>query len=77
MFEYTVYRDNSAKEFKRACAVIEQHYPDAKKGELLIDVDGSVVQTYTHQEKDIDIYDDYDIGIVYVKSEIDLSHIFN
>ena len=46
------------------------------KNKLLIDVDGSLIQTYKYNGKDIDVYDDYDVGAVYVKSEIDLDNLF-
>ena len=75
-YDYTVYPDNNPKKFKEICGIIEKAYPKAEKKKLLIDVDGSTIQTYTVQGKDIDIYDDYDVGAVYVQSEIDLGAIF-
>ena len=76
-FDYTIFKDNSQSEFKKACKLIERSFPDAKKKKLLIDVDGSTIQTYTKDGKDIDVYDDYDVGAVFVKSEIDLDNIFS
>lgn len=76
MFDYNIYTDNSSKKFKEACKRIEQMYPNAIKKKLLVDVDGSTIQTYTEKGKDIDVYDDYDIGAVFVKSEINLDKIF-
>ena len=75
VFDYTVSKENSSKAFKSACKSIEQNFPSAKKQKLLVDVDGSTIQTYTENGKDIDVFDDYDVGAVYIKSEIDLSHI--
>lgn len=77
MFDYTVCKENSPKEFKTTCKSIEQNFPFAKKQKLLVDVDGSTIQTYTENGKDIDVFDDYDVGAVYIKSEVNLAHIFN
>ena len=72
MFDYNIYPDNSPEKFKKVCKLIESQLPQAKKSKLLIDVDGSTIQTYTIDGKDIDVYDDYDIGAVFVKSEVEL-----
>lgn len=77
MFDYTISTENSPKKFKNACNKIEHLFPDAKKNKILVDVDGSTIQTYTKDEKDIDVFDDYEIGAVFVKSELDLSDIFS
>ena len=72
MFDYTVYQNNSVDEFKKTCNKIKEAFPNATEQKLLIDVDGSTIQTFTQDGKDIDIYDDYEVGAVYVKSEIEL-----
>lgn len=76
LFNYTVCKENSPEKFKSICQSIERFFPSAKKQKLLVDVDGSTIQTYTENGKDIDVYDDYDVGAVYIKSEVDLAHIF-
>nr|DAH43805.1 MAG TPA: hypothetical protein [Caudoviricetes sp.] len=75
-FDYTIYKDNSPTEFKKACSKIEEFLPNAKKSKLLIDVDGSTIQRYTKDDKVIDVFDDYDVGAVYVTSEVNLDKIF-
>lgn len=77
MFDYNIFSDNSPLEFKKACEKIEQAFPKADKKKLLTDVDGTTIQTYTYNGKDIDVYDDYDIGAVFIKSEISLNAIFS
>lgn len=77
MFDYNIHKENSPSVFKEACEKIENAFPNAKKHKLLVDVDGTTIQTFTEGGKDIDIFDDYDIGAVFVKSEIKLNHIFN
>ena len=76
MFDYTISKDNNPKEFKKACQKIEHLFPGITKRKLIVDVDGTTIQTYTKNGKDIDVYDDYDIGAVFIKSELDLSHAF-
>lgn len=77
MFDYNIFPDNSPSEFKKACHKIELAFPKADKKKILIDVDGTTIQTYTYNGKDIDVYDDYDICAVFIKSEIALDFIFS
>ena len=76
-YDYTIHPDNSPKKFKEACKTIEEHCKNIVKDELLIDVDGSTVQPYHQNKKTIVVYDDYDVGAVYVKAEMDLGTMFN
>ncbi len=77
VYDYTIYPENSLSEFQKACAAIEKAFPDSQKLSLLIDVDGSMIQTYTFMGKDIDIFNDYDVGAVFIQSEICLDKVFN
>ena len=76
VFDYNIYTENSPKIFKETCKKIERAYQTAQKKDLLVDVDGSTIQTYNIDGKDIDVFDDYDIGAVFVKSEVNLDKIF-
>lgn len=76
MFEYNIYAENSVEKFKEACVRIETAFPQAIKKKLLVDVDGSLIQIFILEEKEIIVYDDYDIGAVFVESEVDLSNLF-
>lgn len=77
MFDFTVYKDNSVTEFKKACAIFEEKFPQAYKENILEDVDGTLIQSYQINGKETTIYNDYDVGAVYLKSEMDLSKVFN
>lgn len=55
----------------------KRHFQKPKKHKLIIDVDDTTIQTYTKNNKDIDVFDDYDIGAVFIKSELDLSMILD
>lgn len=73
-FSYTIYPKNSTKHFKQTCSTIAKIFPLAKKEDLLVDVDGSTVQIFfMGNNKEIAVYDDYDVGAVYVESDIDLA----
>ena len=75
-FEYNVFFDNSPKEFKAACLRIEEKHPEAEKRKMLVDVDGSTIQIYCISGKEIFVFDDYEVGAVYVESDYNLDDIF-
>lgn len=77
MFDYTIATQNNTSAFRDACIRIEHAFPSAEKKKLLVDVDGSTIQTYTVGGGDIDVFDDYDVGAVYVKSAVDLKDMFS
>ena len=72
-YEIPIYPDNNPKVFKAACARLERAYPRLKKGRLLVDVDGSTIQIYRLDGKEIIIYDDYDVGAVVAMADVDIS----
>lgn len=76
-YDYTIHPENSPQIFKQTCAEIERAFPNAYKNELLVDVDGSTIQVFTENGKEIVVYDDYDVGAVFVKSEINLDLFFS
>jgi hypothetical protein len=71
-YDYTIWPDNSTLKFKETCDKIKTQFPNAEEKELLIDVDGSTIQIYKENNKEITVFDDYDVGAVFVKSEIEL-----
>jgi hypothetical protein len=75
-YEYNVYLENSPVIFKKICKSIEKYLPDCEKKKLLIDVDGTTIQEYIKNGKMINVYDDYDLGVVLVKSDINLDELF-
>lgn len=71
-YDYNIFPDNNPEKFKETCQEIQSKYPQAVKKDLLVDVDGSTIQVFVIDGKEIAVYDDYDIGAVFVKSEIEL-----
>lgn len=76
-YDYTVHPDNSPQRFKETCNFIERMFPDMVKGRTLVDVDGTTIQIYGEKPEEIIIYDDYDIGAVYIKSDVRISGFSN
>ena len=71
-YEYGLYPEYDEHHFKRQCESLEKQLKGLKKGKLLIDVDGSQIQLYTLDGKEIQVLNDKDFGEVCVKSQIDL-----
>ncbi|MBE6792480.1 MAG: hypothetical protein E7534_03140 [Ruminococcaceae bacterium] len=76
MFDYTISREASNTAFKKACATIETNIMGLHKNELLIDVDGTLIQIYRLENKKIKIINDYEVDAVYVESEVNLETLF-
>ncbi|MFF2754332.1 hypothetical protein ACFVR1_11385 [Psychrobacillus sp. NPDC058041] len=76
MFDYTICNQADEKIYNKQCLALEKNIPDIKKGERLIDVDGSEVRTYLLQGSEISVHNDYYINAVYIKSEIELRQYF-
>ena len=76
MFSYNIAKKADNKAFKDACEAIEENMKDIEKEKLLIDVDGSLVQTYNTPKGSITVFNDYEVDAVYVDSEVDLFDAF-
>lgn len=76
-YDYNFFPENSSEKFEEACELVSKCFPDAIKQTLLVDVDGSLIQMFTLGESEIVVYDDYDVGAVYIKSDIPMQSIFN
>lgn len=71
-YDITIWPENSPEQFRKACTKLENAYSEVKKDDLLVDVDGSLIQVYSLHEKEIVIYDDYDFGYVFALSDYDI-----
>ena len=58
MYSYTLAMEIDNQVFRCACRKIENAFPSAKKEELLIDVDGSMIQNYYIEGRKIRVVDD-------------------
>lgn len=75
-YDYTILPENSTEKFKETCELISSEFPNAVKKPLLTDVDGSLIQLFIVGKKEIAVYDDYDVGAVYIKSDVPMQNIF-
>ena len=73
MYEYNVFPDANEEKFQSVCDEVRNLFPQANQEPLLRDVDGSLVQAYIQHEKRITVYNDVEIGALYVKSDIPLA----
>lgn len=76
MFHYSICTEPDEEIFKKQCYALEKHIPNIIKGQLLEDVDYSLTQIYTVDQKKIAVHNSYYIGAVYVDSEIELEQFF-
>lgn len=74
MFDYTIEPNADEESFYKICRRIEAMSGIAKE-DLLTDVDGSQIQYYRRNGKVIKVYNDYDVGAIYIKSEEPIENI--
>ena len=74
-YSYNINANVNEKDFFMCCKLIEKGLPGILKEELLIDVDGSLIQMYCYMGKEIAVYDDYYVDAVYVDSNVNLEEI--
>lgn len=74
-YSYNISANANEKDFLTCCKLIEKGLPNITKEELLIDVDGSLIQIYHYFGKEIAVHDDYYVDAVYVDSNINLEEV--
>lgn len=72
MFEYTVCTQANESLFYQQCKSIEDNVPGLTASELLDDVDGTLVQRYSHQRGCVVVKNDCQVDALYVQSDFDL-----
>ena len=75
MFSYTISKEPSNALFLKVCEAIENNILGLIKDELLVDVDGSLYQTYHSPKGIIKVNNDFYVYALYVDSDIDLTKI--
>lgn len=75
-YSYTLCPEISNEVFIDTCQKIEQRWPEFRKERLLIDVDGTVLQIYYQGQNEVVVYNDVEVGAVYIESDIDLDDLF-
>lgn len=77
MYDYNICTVADEELFYRQCTAIEKAIPFLTKEELLEDVDGSLIQKYTHPEGIIKVRNDMQVDALYVTSDFDLLPFFD
>lgn len=72
MYSYNIAKSADKNAFNHTCALIESKVKDVKKGKILEDVDGTLIQIYNAPSGKIKVYNDYEVDAVYVDSEMEL-----
>ena len=76
MFEYNICNMPDENIFFRQCEALEKRIECIQKGDLLQDVDSSLIQEYSLDRKKILVHNDLYVGCVWIGSEIDLTQFF-
>lgn len=77
LFQYTIYTVPDEEIYRRQCQALEKHIPGLEKMYDLEDVDGSRISIYKKDGSEIKVANDYQVGGVFVDSEIDLLPFFS
>ena len=72
MFSYTICNQPDSDLFKKQCRALEKNIDGLQAHDLMIDVDGSLVQEYSHPNGRIQVRNDMQVGALYVDSQFDL-----
>ena len=75
-YDYTVCNCADEGVFYKQCRSIESNIPNLIMAKLLDDVDGSLVQKYSHPNGMIVVKNDCQVDAVYVQSDFDLLPFF-
>lgn len=75
MFKYNISKNADSKEFEKVCLNIEKAFTNIEKNDLVEDVDGSEIQVYAVDGKEIRVYNDYEVDAVYIDSEVKLDNV--
>lgn len=76
MYRYSICSICDEEIFEEQCSALEKHIPDLKKVKTRTDVDGSKIQEYIVNNKQISVHNSVYLNEVYIQSEIDLDIIF-
>lgn len=73
MQDFYLCTESDKAKFFEICRLIEVIFPGLEKQDLLIDFDMSMIQPYKSTDKNITIISDIEDGLIYARSDFDLS----
>lgn len=76
MYRYIICDTPNEEIFFKQCDALEKNIKEINKKELLEDVDGSKIQIYFYNGKEIKVINSYYENELFVESEIELENFF-
>ena len=73
MTVYYLHKSYDTDKFYEICRAVEEIYKDYEKKQLLVDIDDSLIQTYTNGDKKIIIDNCAQSGLIKARANVDLS----
>ncbi len=77
VFEYGICSCADEEIFEKQCSALEMNIPKIRKGELVVDVNGSKLQKYILGTNKINVINDRFVNEVLIRTEINLEQFFN
>lgn len=74
LYDYTIKPDADMTSFS-ALSLKMAAIPGIEKRNRIVDVDGSIMDFYSHNNKEIIAHIDYYVGAIYIESDVDLSEL--
>ncbi len=75
-FDYTLSPEIDDVIFNDACIKINKQFGYMKKQKGLVNIDSAFIQVFEDDNNVIVVFNDYDVGAVYVKSTVNLDELF-
>ena len=76
-YSYTIKPEMDLKAFLQACEKIRKKFPNAQTDGIVTDIlDGSHYEKFDIDSDCIRVYDDFDVGAVFVESTVRLNDLF-
>lgn len=76
MYQYTICNQPDEKIFRKQCSALEKHISGLRLLENLQDVDGSLIRIYDKDGAMIKIMNHFDLGGIFIDSDIELEQFF-
>ena len=76
MFSYNICTQADDTIFIKQCTALEKNIPEIQKETLFQDVDGSQIQIYKLNGKQIKVCNSYYVDAVFIDSEVELEGFF-
>ena len=75
-YNYSICNQPDEDIFHRQCAALVKYIPGLEPERLLQDVDGTLIQIYHHRRGDLLVWNDMQVGGVYIESDFDIEPYF-